>query len=188
MIEFGTHVSNGARLHAGMAGASAAAMAGARHFSQLITWQLADALRIEILKLTQGTACATNWKFRQQLEDAVDSVCRNIAEGFGADTHRKFAWFLRVARRSLNEVSDALRSALLKHYTTPADLSPAFDLIRRLYPALNNFIAYLELTPDAPQGGDREERTRPPRRPRDRPDAPKRDGTDKPNGNRTDKR
>jgi four helix bundle protein len=126
-------------------------MAGARDFSQLVTWQLADALRIEILKLTQGTACVTDWKFRQQLEDAIDSVCRNIAEGFGADTHSQFAWFLRISRRSLNEVRDALRSALLKRYGTAADLSPAFDLIRRLYPALNNFIAYLELTPHAPQ-------------------------------------
>jgi four helix bundle protein len=128
-------------------------MAGARHFSQLVAWQLADALRVEILKLTQGTACASDWKFRQQLEDAIDSVCRNIAEGFGADTHGQFAWFLRIARRSLNEVRDALRSALLKRHTTPADLSPAFDLIRRLYPALNNFIAYLEATPDVPQRG-----------------------------------
>ena len=136
-----------------MPGASARGMTGARDFSQLITWQLADALRVEILKLTQGTACATDWKFRQQLEDAIDSVCRNIAEGFGADTHGQFAWFLRVSRRSLNEVRDALRSALLKRHATAADLSPAFDLIRRLYPALNNFIAYLEATPNVPQRG-----------------------------------
>jgi four helix bundle protein len=126
-------------------------MAGARHFSQLIAWQLADALRVEILKLTQGTPCATDWKFRQQLEDAIDSVCRNIAEGFGADTHGQFAWFLRISRRSLNEVRDALRSLLLKRHATAADLSPAFDLIRRLYPSLNNLIAYLELTPDVLQ-------------------------------------
>ena len=77
----------------------------------------------------------------KQLEDAIDSVCRNIAKGFGADTHGQFAWFLRVSRRSLNEVRDALRSALLKRHATAADLSQALDLIRRLYPALNNFIA-----------------------------------------------
>ncbi len=78
-------------------------------------------------------------------------MCRNIAEGFGADTHAQFAWFLRVSRRSLNEVSDALRSALLKQYTTPVELSPAFNLMRRLNPALNNFIAYLERTPNVRQ-------------------------------------
>lgn len=151
LIDFTADYAIGRGMDAGMPGASAGGMAGARHFSQLIAWQLADALRIEILKFTQGTACANDWKFRQQLEDAIDSVCRNIAEGFGADTHGQFAWFLRVSRRSLNEVRDALRSLLLKRHTTSADLSPAFDLIRRLYPALNNLIAYLELTPDAPQ-------------------------------------
>ena len=140
-------------------------MAGARDFSQLVTWQLADALRIEVVKLTQTAPCATDWKFRGQVEDAIDSVCRNIAEGFGADTHAQFAWFLRVSRRSLNEVRDALRSALLKRYWTAAELSPAFDLTRRLYPALNNFIAYLERTPHIRQN-------------RPRPDLPKRAGND----------
>jgi four helix bundle protein len=130
-------------------------MAGARDFSQLVAWQLADALRIEVVKLTQAAPCATDWKFRGQVEDAIDSVCRNIAEGFGADTHAQFAWFLRVSRRSLNEVRDALRSALLKRYLTAAELSPAFDLTRRLYPALNNFIAYLERTPHIRQGRSR---------------------------------
>ena len=122
-------------------------MPGARHFSQLTVWQLADALRVEVLKLTRGPSCANDWKYRSQVEDAIDSVCRNIAEGFGADTHAQFAWFLRISHRSLNEVSDALRSALLKRYTTAVELSPAFDLMRRLKPALNNFIGYLERTP-----------------------------------------
>jgi four helix bundle protein len=155
-------------------------MAGARDFSQLVAWQLADALRIEILKLTQGTACATGWKFRHQIEDAIDSVCRNIAEGFGADTHCQFAWFLRVSRRSLNEIRDALRSALLKQHASGSDLSPAFDLVRRLYPALNNFIAYLEATPNTPRRGhgtDPLSKTR--RRPKHLPpDRKKRNRTD----------
>lgn len=127
-------------------------MAGAKHFSQLTVWQLADALRLEVLELTRAHSYASGWKYRSQVEDAIDSVCRNIAEGFGADTHAQFAWFLRISRRSLNEVSDTLRSALLKRYTTTIELSPAFDLTRRLTPALNNFIAYLERTPNVRQG------------------------------------
>ena len=179
-----------------MVGASLHAMAGARHFSQLIVWQIADALRIEVLKLTQSGACSSNWKFRQQVEDAIDSVCRNIAEGFAADTHGQFAWFLRVSRRSLNELRDALRSALLKRYTTPADLSAAFDLIRRLYPALNNFIAYLELTPNTPQGRHsadpshrvREEPTKRTRSDGTGSEPPDNTGTDPEKPPRTDKR
>lgn len=70
-------------------------MAGAKHFSQLTVWQLADALRLEVLELTRAHSYASGWKYRSQVEDAIDSVCRNIAEGFGADTHAQFAWFLR---------------------------------------------------------------------------------------------
>jgi four helix bundle protein len=150
LIGFGSDVTIGAEFRGGMADAPVGRMAGAKQFSQLTVWQLADALRVEVLKVTRTPSCASDWKYRSQLEDAIDSVCRNIAEGFGADTHAQFAWFLR-SRRSLNEVSDALRSALLKQYTTPVELSPAFNLMRRLNPALNNFIAYLERTPNVRQ-------------------------------------
>ena len=51
---------------------------------------------------------------KSQIEGAVNSVCRNIAEGFGCGTHAEFARFLGISRRSLNELQDALRGALLK--------------------------------------------------------------------------
>jgi len=84
----------------------------ARHFSDLIVWQLADQLRIEVFRLTKWGRFHADFKLRSQLDDAVDSVCRNIAEGFGG-TDREFANFLRIARRSLNEVQDGFRSAQL---------------------------------------------------------------------------
>jgi four helix bundle protein len=144
--------SIGVRFRQGMGAAYMDDVAGARDFSQLITWQLADALRVEVLRHSQREPWAKDWKFKSQTEDAIDSVCRNIAEGFGAETHGGFASYLRISRRSLNELRDALRSALLKRYVSAADLSPAFDLIRRLVPALDKFIAYLERTKDMRQG------------------------------------
>jgi four helix bundle protein len=83
----------------------------ARHYLELTVWQLADELRVETLKLTSRPAFARNAKSQMQTEDAVNSVCRNIAEGFGCETHGQFAWFLRISRRSLNELQDALRGA-----------------------------------------------------------------------------
>jgi hypothetical protein len=44
-------------------------MAGAKHFSQLTVWQLADALRVEVLKLTRAPSCASDWKYRSQVEE-----------------------------------------------------------------------------------------------------------------------
>ena len=89
-------------------------MPGARHFTQLIVWQLGDQLRAEVYALTKRRRLQADLKLRSQLDDAVDSVCRNIAEGFGCQSNREFARFLRIARRSLNEVQDELRSAVLK--------------------------------------------------------------------------
>ena len=118
-------------------------MRGARHFRELIIWQLGDQLRIELFKMTRRRPLQADLKLRSQLDDAIDSVCRNIAEGFGCGD-REFARFLRIARRSLNEVQDELRSALLKEYVTESDLIDARKLMRRLYPALSSLIRHLD--------------------------------------------
>ena len=99
-------------------------MPPARHFTQLIVWQLADRLRTLVFGLTKRNPFATDFKLRAQTDDAIDSVCRNTAEGFGCGDI-EFARFLRIARRSLNEVQDQFRSALLKGYVVESDLVEA---------------------------------------------------------------
>jgi len=74
---------------------------------------------------------------------AIESACRNIAEGFGG-TDAEFRHFLIIARRSLNELSDSLRSALLKGYLSDEDLRPVSALTRRLHPALGGLIRHLD--------------------------------------------
>jgi four helix bundle protein len=80
---------------------------------------------------------------RSQLNDAADSVCRNIAEGFGCGD-REFARFLQIARRSLNEVQDCFISALHQAYVAPDDLAAARQLQRRLYSGLASLIRSLD--------------------------------------------
>ena len=82
-------------------------MAGARHYSQLVSWQLADALRSRHFQITRRPPFFTDFKHRSQAEDAIDSVCRNIAEGFGCASHAEFARYLEISRRSLNELCDS---------------------------------------------------------------------------------
>ena len=119
----------------------------ARHFTELIIWQLGDELRVQVFELTKKRPFAADLKLRSQLDDAADSVCRNIAEGFGCKTDKEFARFVRIGRRSLNEVQDCFRSAQLKNYVTDSDLIPARQLMRRLYPAISSFLS--KLNPDA---------------------------------------
>src|SRR5262245_38057427 len=123
-------------------------MGGARHYSQLRVWKLADALRAEVFELTARPKFARDFKAQEQADDAINSVCRNIAEGFGCGTHAEFANFLVYSRRSLNEVRDAIRGARMKRYVNADDLQRVSDLVHRLHPALSRFIAYLRRTPD----------------------------------------
>ncbi len=116
-------------------------MAGARHYTELIAWQLADELRVAAFAFTRRPQFSRDFKHRGQAEDAIDSICRNIAEGFGCESPREFARFLEVSRRSLNEVTDTLRSAQLKGYVSAEELAPIRTLTRRLYAAIGSLRA-----------------------------------------------
>jgi four helix bundle protein len=59
---------------------------GAKRYRDLIGWQLADQIRVLVFKLTERACFARDLKLHSQTEDAVNSVCRNIAEGFGCST------------------------------------------------------------------------------------------------------
>jgi four helix bundle protein len=118
---------------------------GARHFSELVIWKLADQVRIEIFKLTAKPDFNRDLRARSQAEDAANSVCRNIAEGFGCE-HLEFARFLVISRRSLNELQDILRGAQLKGYIVSSDIVPIGALMRRLYPALSGMLSHLRRT------------------------------------------
>ena len=122
-------------------------MPSARHFRQLIVWKLGEEIRINVFGLTAKPRFAADFKAKTQVEDAANSVCRNIAEGFGCETHAEFARFLEISRRSLNEVHDVLHGAELKRYITASELAPIRSLSNRLYPAFSRFLAYLRSTP-----------------------------------------
>ena len=155
-------------------------MRPARHYSELIVWQLGEELRRHIFKLTARPRFANDFKARGQLDDAINSVCHNIAEGFAADSNAEFANFLVYSLRSLNEVQDAVHSAQLKRYVDAAEINEIRALFKRLYPALTRFIAHLRRTPRS-----RRKKTLPPAKPRD--DEPKPGRTDK-DPPRTDER
>ena len=157
-------------------------------------WQLADEIRREVFTLTKRPRFARDFKAQGQADDAINSVCRNIAEGFAGETHGEFANFLVYSVRSLNEVQDAMRGAEEKGYADTRELASIRQLFKRLFPALGRFIAYLRRTPNRRRNAD-PRKTRPsdgsPRtdqRQYDRTDKRQRDRTDLRQNNRTDER
>jgi len=76
------------------------------------------------------------------------------------DTHREFARFLTFSQRSLNEVRDAIRGAMLKEYINRDEDAAIEHLAVRLRPSLSRFIAYLRQTPDVKNRPDTTRRHR----------------------------
>jgi len=133
-------------------------MRRAKRYEDLIVWQLADQIRVLVFKLTERECFTRDLKLCSQTEDAVNSMCRNFAEGFGCK-HKEFARFLEISRRSLNELRDSFRAAQLKRYVTAHEYEPIWQLAHRLYPAYARLIRYLQTTPDPELAGTKRART-----------------------------
>jgi four helix bundle protein len=121
---------------------------GAKRVEDLIVWQLANELKIKVYELTETGPASKDWKFRDELRDAVSSTTRNIREGFGRLRHKEFAQFLRYSRGSLYETSDGLHDGVARKYWTPAQIEGALILSKRATKANSRFTRYLRNNPD----------------------------------------
>ena len=54
-----------------------------RDFRDLVAWQLADALRYEMIQFTFEGSAARDFRFRDDIRASAGSAPANIAEGFG---------------------------------------------------------------------------------------------------------
>jgi four helix bundle protein len=99
-------------------------MGGARSFTELHAWQLANELKRGVYGLIDSTRARNDTKFSDQIRDAAASAPRNIAEGFGRYQPREFSQYLRVANGSLMETSNHLRDGVDRGYFTQAQVDP----------------------------------------------------------------
>ena len=84
---------------------------GVRDFRDLVAWQLADALRWEVIQFTSEGPAARDFRFRDDIRASAGSAPSNIAEGFGRFRPRPFAQFLEYSKASLEETQDHLIEA-----------------------------------------------------------------------------
>jgi len=120
----------------------------ARHFKELVAWQRADALRRAVWSVVQRTP-EMDLRLRSQWTDAARSVCSNIAEGFGRQSHRDFARYLDHAAGSLREVEDLIVDARRRDHVTDVDVDGLNLLVRRTSAPLACLRRYLRDTADA---------------------------------------
>lgn len=117
---------------------------GINDFRDLIVWQLADELRREIFAFTETGPASRDFKYRDQIREAIASACRNTAEGFDRFRPAEFARFLEFARGSLGEVQDCLVDGHNRRYTDGERFDKMWLLSKRAVGSNTNLMTYLQ--------------------------------------------
>src|SRR5690348_6096597 len=94
-------------------------------YRQLIAWQKAKALAVQIYSLSEKFPSSEQYGLTNQVRRAAVSVASNIAEGQGRLTSGEFRQFLGHARGSVLELQTQLAIALDLHYLTPESFREA---------------------------------------------------------------
>jgi len=76
----------------------------ARHYNELVVWQQAMELVMQVYRVTEGFSGEGKFGLQSQLRRAAVSVPSNLTEGQGRFTSGEFRQFLGTARGSLFEV------------------------------------------------------------------------------------
>ena len=118
-----------------------------RHFSELIAWQLSEALRVEAMAVSARAEEARDYRFCDQLRASTRSAPANIAEGFGRYGHGDFARFCDIAIASFTETENHLRVARHDGYLSVGDYKALLLLIRRARTATIRLKTYLRSSP-----------------------------------------
>lgn len=83
-------------------------MAKINSYKDLLVWQKAIDLSVEIDKLTEQFPSKEQFGLTSQIRRASNSISLNIAEGFGRNSTKSYISFLRNAKGSLDEVESGL--------------------------------------------------------------------------------
>jgi four helix bundle protein len=73
-------------------------------FKDLIVWQKAYKLTLEIYNFTEGFPKSETYGLEQQIRRAAVSIPSNIAEGYGRQYNKEYKQFLSIAYGSLCEL------------------------------------------------------------------------------------
>ena len=113
-------------------------------YKDLIVWQKAIALSIEIYRLVKLLPKFETYGLADQMRRAVVSIPSNIAEGKGRNSAREFVHFLSIARGSQKELETQIYLCTQLEYFTDEDASAAFNLCEEVGKMLNALIIKLQ--------------------------------------------
>jgi len=99
-------------------------------FEEIIAWQKARDITLQIYRATSNGHFSKDYGLRDQIRRASVSIMVNIAEGHGRRTNAEFANFLNLARGSAAEVQSHLHVAVGLSYVSQ-------DEFKQIYQQLN---------------------------------------------------
>ena len=119
-------------------------MSVAKDFKDLIIWQRAHMLALEIYQATDRFPNIEQFGLTNQLRRAAVSVPSNIAEGFERNSAKDFSHFLVISRGSLSEIKAQLLLAKDLLYLPPQECDKLCAEATEIHKMLNSFKTTLE--------------------------------------------
>jgi four helix bundle protein len=134
----------------GSAFASGGRMTGVKRFEDLVCWQRANALKLQVYELIDESRAINDFKFRDQLRASASSVTANLSEAFGSYKHSEAAKFVRYAKASLTETHNHLLDGVHRKYWSTERVAPLLVLSERAMKAVVGWLKYLARTDEPP--------------------------------------
>jgi four helix bundle protein len=118
-------------------------------FRDLIVWQRAIQLTIDIYKLTAQFPAAERFGLTSQMRRAAVSIPSNISEGYGRASKGEYVQFVGHARGSCSELETQIVIAKALGFGTPSNLDSAEGLCKEVGRLLGALMK--SLRPNHPQ-------------------------------------
>ena len=113
-------------------------MENIKDFKDLILWQRAMDLVVEVYDLIKKLPKEELFALSDQIRRAVISIPSNIAEGQGRNSPKEFVHFLSIAKGSKAELETQLLLCVRINYLTESEMEKAMSLIEEVGKMLNS--------------------------------------------------
>lgn len=114
---------------------------GVQKFEDLIAWQKAQELALEIYKAFESNK---DYSFRDQIRRASISISNNIAEGFDRSSKADFSRFLYFSIGSASELKSMHYLAKKLDYLTGEDFEKLIEMSREVSKIVRGLINSLK--------------------------------------------
>ncbi|CAN5834610.1 four helix bundle protein [soil metagenome] len=121
-------------------------MAKFSKFEEILAWQKANEITLQIYQITSDSNFSKDYGLKDQIRRASVSIMANIAEGHGRRTNVEFANFLNIARGSVAEVQSHLYIALGLNYINQKQFDELYQVLTEISRMLLSLAQYLRST------------------------------------------